>query len=100
MTEKESKDEKKSKAGKLRGALKRVSKKEEKPVKEKKDKKKKFYRKEFRSQSFTRRVDLPVQVKSDQAEAEFENGVLTLTLPKAEEAKPKTVTVKAKKVKK
>ena len=67
---------------------------------EEKDKKRKYYRKEFRSQSFTRRVDLPVQVKSDKATAEFDNGVLTLTLPKAEEAKPKTVKVKAKKSKK
>jgi HSP20 family protein len=64
---------------------------------EEKDKKRKYYRKEFRSQSFTRRVDLPVQVKADKADADFENGVLTLTLPKAEEAKPKTVKVKAKK---
>lgn len=63
---------------------------------EEKDKKKKYYRKEFRSQSFTRRVDLPVQVKADKAEADFENGVLTLTLPKAEAVKPRTVKVKAK----
>lgn len=64
---------------------------------EEKDKKRKYYRKEFRSQSFTRRVDLPVQVRADKAEANFDNGVLTLTLPKAEEAKPKTVKVKARK---
>jgi HSP20 family protein len=64
---------------------------------EEEDKKKKYYRKEFRSQSFTRRVDLPVQVKASKAEAEYENGVLTLVLPKAEEAKPKSVKVKAKK---
>ena len=64
---------------------------------EEKDKKRKYYRKEFRSQSFTRTVDLPVQVKADKAEADFDDGVLTLTLPKSEEAKPKTVKVKAKK---
>ncbi len=64
---------------------------------EEEDKKKKFYRKEFTSQSFTRRVDLPVRVKAEKAEAEYDNGVLTLTLPKAEEAKPKSVKVKAKK---
>jgi len=31
-------------------------------------------------------------------EAIFENGVLTLTLPKAEEVKPKQIKVKAKKI--
>jgi HSP20 family protein len=46
--------------------------------------------------TFSRSITLPVQVVSDQAKAEFENGVLTLTLPKAEEIRPKTITVKAK----
>ena len=64
---------------------------------EEKNKKKKYYRKELKSQSFTRRVDLPVRVKADKAEAEFENGILTILLPKAEESKPKSVRVKAKK---
>ncbi|MBN2016390.1 Hsp20/alpha crystallin family protein [Candidatus Dojkabacteria bacterium] len=66
---------------------------------EEKDKKRKYYRKEFRSQSFTRRVDLPVRVKADQAEADYDNGVLVLTLPKAEEAKPQAVKVKTRKTK-
>ncbi len=63
---------------------------------EEKDTKRKYYRKEFRSQSFTRRVDLPVKVEGDKAIADYENGVLKITLPKAEEAKPKTIKVKAK----
>jgi HSP20 family protein len=63
---------------------------------EEKDKKRKYYRKEFKSQSFTRKVDLPTRVKADQADATFKNGVLTLKLPKAEEAKPKTIKVKTK----
>jgi len=54
-----------------------------------------FYR-ERRYGSFMRSVSIPVQVKSDKAEAVFENGVLTLTLPKAEEIKPKQIKVKAK----
>lgn len=54
-----------------------------------------FYR-ERRYGSFMRSVPIPVQVKSDKAEAVFENGVLTLTLPKAEEVKPKHIKVKAK----
>ncbi len=46
--------------------------------------------------SFSRRLTLNVPVKADKAEAHFENGVLTLTLPKAEEVKPKVIKVKSK----
>jgi len=35
-------------------------------------------------------------VVADKAQADFDNGILTITLPKAEEVKPKTITVKAK----
>ncbi|PJF34038.1 MAG: molecular chaperone Hsp20, partial [Candidatus Thermofonsia Clade 1 bacterium] len=35
-------------------------------------------------------------VDSSKIEAEFENGTLTLTLPKAEAARPKQITVRAK----
>jgi len=41
-------------------------------------------------------VTIPVQVKSDKTEAVFENGILTLTIPKAEEVKPESIKVKAK----
>lgn len=51
---------------------------------------------ERRSGSFSRSLSLPAAVQVDKAKAEFENGVLTLTLPKAEEMRPKTITVKAK----
>ncbi len=51
---------------------------------------------ERRYSRFSRSLVLPTTVNSDQAEAEMENGILTLTLPKAEEVKPKTITVKAK----
>ncbi len=47
--------------------------------------------------SFCRTLPLPTPVVTDKAEAIFENGVLTLTLPKAEEVKPKAIKVKAKK---
>jgi len=40
--------------------------------------------KERRYGAFTRSVLIPVRVKGDKAEAVFENGTLTLTLPKAE----------------
>lgn len=46
--------------------------------------------------SFERALALPTDVISDKAKAEFENGILTITLPKAEEVRPKTITVKAK----
>ena len=45
---------------------------------------------------FSRSLTLNVPVSTDQAEAVFENGVLTLTLPKAEESKPRTIEVKRK----
>jgi HSP20 family protein len=51
---------------------------------------------ERRSGSFERSVMLPVDVQSDKARAEFESGILTVTLPKAEAVKPKTITIKAK----
>jgi HSP20 family protein len=45
---------------------------------------------------FSRTLTLNVPVEADKAEAVFENGVLTLTLPKAEETKPKVIKVKGK----
>jgi HSP20 family protein len=55
-----------------------------------------YIRKERRFGSFQRTFSLPASVASDKAKAEFENGVLTLTLPKAEEAKPKSIKVTTK----
>jgi len=55
-----------------------------------------YYRKEIREGSFTRSVILPMAVKGDQAEAHAEKGILKITLPKAEEAKPKKIAVKVK----
>jgi HSP20 family protein len=51
---------------------------------------------EQRFGSFERSIVLPTDVKSDKAEAVFENGILTITLPKADEVKPKTINIKAK----
>ena len=45
---------------------------------------------------FARTLTLNVPVESEQAEAVYENGVLTLTLPKAEESKPRSIEVKRK----
>jgi HSP20 family protein len=46
--------------------------------------------------TFERRLMLPTDVVADKAKAEFEDGILTITLPKADEVRPKTITVKAK----
>jgi len=51
---------------------------------------------EHRWGSFERSVALPTTVTADKAVADFENGILTVTLPKAEEVKPKTISIKAK----
>jgi HSP20 family protein len=59
-----------------------------------------YLRRERYYGSFSRSLTLPTQVIAEDAEALFENGVLTLTLPKAEEVKPKAIKVKAKKAKK
>lgn len=45
---------------------------------------------------FSRSISLPAPVVSDKAKAEFDKGILTLVLPKSEEVRPKTITVKAK----
>jgi HSP20 family protein len=67
-------------------------------VKEEKEEKEKTYHlRERRYGSFSRSVSLPNNVNTEKSNAEFENGVLILTLPKAEEAKAKTITVKPRK---
>lgn len=45
---------------------------------------------------YSRTLMLNVPVESEKASAVYENGLLTLTLPKAETVKPKTIKVKAK----
>jgi HSP20 family protein len=42
---------------------------------------------------FIRQVTLPRAVEADEAQTAFENGVLTLTLPKSADAKPKQIRV-------
>lgn len=66
-------------------------------IKEKSEvKEKSYHMREQRWGSFERSIALPTTVLADKAKADFENGILTITLPKAEEVKPKTITVKAK----
>jgi HSP20 family protein len=56
-----------------------------------------YYRKEVRSGSVFRRVALPAAVQEGGAEATFENGLLRVTIPKAQLEAPKTVKVQVKK---
>lgn len=60
---------------------------------EQRDEKRDYIRREIRRGSFQRSVALPSGIKADEAKAEFENGVLVLTVPKAEEEKPRTIQV-------
>jgi HSP20 family protein len=57
------------------------------------DKKRDYYRREIRYGAFHRSLSLPVTVDADKAEARFENGVLYLSLPKAESIRPKQIKV-------
>ena len=59
-------------------------------------KEKSWHIREQRWGSFERSISLPTDVVSEKAQADFDNGILIITLPKAEEVKPKTITVKAK----
>lgn len=55
-----------------------------------------YYHKEIREGSFSRSVILPMPVKGTEAQAESNKGMLTITVPKAEEAKPKKIAVQVK----
>lgn len=54
----------------------------------------KYHVRERRYGHFSRTLTLPTAPKADAIEAIHTNGVLTLTLPKAEETKPKRITIK------
>lgn len=54
-----------------------------------------FHRVERRFGAFQRIVSLPQQVQADKVEAAFDKGVLTVSIPKAEQAKPRRIEIKA-----
>jgi HSP20 family protein len=51
---------------------------------------------EEESVSFSRSISIPEEVQADKVAATYENGVLTVRLPKREEAKPRKITVDVK----
>ncbi|HEU4640640.1 MAG TPA: Hsp20/alpha crystallin family protein [Candidatus Binatia bacterium] len=53
-----------------------------------------FHRSERASGKFVRIVDLPLEVEGGEIEAEYKNGLLFVTIPKAEKAKPRQINVK------
>jgi len=63
---------------------------------EKEIKREDYLYQEHRYGTFGRSVALPSGLDSDKVEASFENGILTLTIPKSEQVKPKQIKVKAK----
>ena len=56
-----------------------------------------YYRVERRFGSFQRSLALPQGVKANEIQAGYDDGVLTVTVPKVEEEKPQRIEVKAKK---
>lgn len=55
----------------------------------------KYHRREREAGKFSRIVNLPSQINTTKVKANSKHGILTVTLPKAEETKPKQITVKA-----
>lgn len=61
---------------------------------EKKDHRGEYLRMERSYGSFVRSFTLPTTIKSEKAEAEYRDGILTITVPKADEAKPRNIDLK------
>ena len=60
---------------------------------DRKDKKREYYYTERLAGTFKREFVLPKYVQTDKLKAEYADGVLTVTIPKAEEAKPREIAI-------
>lgn len=60
---------------------------------EKEEKGKQYHRVERSYGSFARNVEIPSLVDAEKIKAEYKNGVLKITIPKSEKAKPKQITI-------
>ena len=65
-------------------------------AKEEGDEKSVFHLRENTFASYYREIRLPFEVDADKADADYRNGILTVTLPKAEIVKPKSIAIKTK----
>ena len=54
-----------------------------------------WHRRERNSGRFMRTLDLPAEIDADKVSADYEHGVLRISLPKAESAKPKRIEIKS-----
>ena len=63
---------------------------------EKEEKDRTFHRIERVFGKFQRVITLPTKVDADKVKASYKDGVLTITLPKSEEVKPKEITISVK----
>jgi HSP20 family protein len=63
--------------------------------KEDSDKEQRYHIRERRFGTFTRSVYLPTQIDASKIQADYDAGILTLSLPKTEEVKPKRIPVRA-----
>jgi len=61
---------------------------------EKETKEKKFHRIERSYGKYYRSYNVPAEIKEDKIKAEFKDGQLTITIPKADEVKPKEIDIK------
>lgn len=60
------------------------------------DQSRQYFRREIRRDNFSRMIALPMPVKEDQTKAEYENGVLKISIPKMEVKKPTKVEINVK----
>src|SRR6185503_879517 len=54
-----------------------------------------YHRRERAEGAFNRAVTLPTEVDAERVDARYADGILTLTLPKAEQAKPRQIAVRS-----